>query len=284
MDAGSETLEVAVCQLTSTDDVDANVEQALSLLKSLDSEQIDIVCFPENSLYFRLRESEAPPSFDLQHKAIDKISDWARAKRCAVHLGSVPYVRQGQLFNTSVLILPSGEVQALYDKIHLFDVDVEGQKAIRESDTFSPGQSSSVFSIKGWKFGSSICYDLRFAELFLRYAREGVDVILIPSAFLVPTGRAHWHVLTRARAIESQAYVLAAAQGGTHVAEHGGSRQTYGHSLIIDPWGEVIGEVSDEQAKAGVGPKRILRATLSRERIRKVREQIPMAKHRRLPS
>jgi nitrilase len=127
--------------------------------------------------------------------------------------------------------------------------------------------------LKGWKIGLSICYDLRFSELFLTYAKQAVDLILVPSAFLVPTGRAHWHVLLRARAIEAQAYVLAAAQGGKHISGKA-QRETFGHTLAVGPWGEVISELEE-------APGHII-IELRPESITKVREQIPMDGHRRL--
>jgi len=164
----------------------------------------------------------------------------------------------------------------VYRKIHLFDVDVVGQKPVRESDVFARGTETSVFEIKGWKFGSSICYDVRFPELYLRYAREEVDAILVPAAFLTTTGRAHWEILLRARAIESQAYVLAAAQGGTHQGIKGGTRETHGHSMIVDPWGLIVEEIQDSSEV------RVARATLKVDRIEAVRRQIPMKNHRTL--
>lgn len=271
-------LKVAVLQLTSIDDLQTNLHQILALLARLESEIPDLVCLPENALYFRAREGATLDGLEVRHEVIRTLSKWSVEKGSVLHIGSVPLVRGGRLYSSSLVLTPDGAVHDNYQKIHLFDVNVEGHKPQRESDVFTHGAEPSVFSVKGWKFGSSICYDLRFAELYLHYARLEVDVILIPSAFLVPTGQAHWEVLTRARAIESQAYVLAAAQGGVHHGIKGGERFTYGHSEIIDPWGVVLGAVpepfTDEQ--------RILRATLRRERIERVRAQIPMKHHRRL--
>ena len=127
-----------------------------------------------------------------------------------------------------------------YEKIHLFDIELDGLSPVRETDLFKHGKFPSVFKVRGWEIGQAICYDLRFAELFLEYAKQGVDLVLVPAAFLVETGRAHWEVLLRARAIESQCYIVAAAQAGKHLGCQGGHRMTYGHSLAIDPWGTVI--------------------------------------------
>ena len=273
--ANSEILRVVVCQMTSVDDVQTNLDYILKLLSSPECAQSDLVCFPENSLFLRVKEGTQIRGLELDHPAFRQLAEWAKLNDCVVHLGSVPLLRGSELFNSSVLIRPDGSVQDSYQKIHLFDVDVQGHKPVRESDVFSPGREVQVFDVRGWKIGSSICYDLRFAELYSKYAASEVDVILIPSAFLVPTGAAHWEILIRARAIESQAYVLAAAQGGRHHGVSGGERATYGHSLIVDPWGVILEECREN------GPQTV-RAELSRGRITQVRAQIPMKNHRRL--
>lgn len=277
MTAKAAELNIVVCQLTSTDQVEENVRQMESLLNSIPNpEKVDLVCFPENCLYLRVNGGEAPPRMTLQDAAIQRLAKWAKEKSVALHLGSVPLEEHGRLYNASLLLQTNGSVEVVYKKIHLFDVDVEGAKPQRESDVFAPGTESSIFSIKGWQIGSSICYDVRFSELYNRYAKAGVDVILVPAAFLVETGRSHWHVLIRARAIESQAYVVAATQGGVHKGAAGGTRSTYGHALVIEPWGDIVTEVKDDSK-----PQAML-ATLRAERIASVRRQIPMSSHRKL--
>jgi len=279
---GPDQLHVAVCQLTSNDNLSQNGRDILRILNTLSESTssqgpIDLVCFPENALYLRINRGDPRVGITLNDEWLLKIADWAQKNRTHVHLGSVPLVEAGRCFSASLLFTPDGNVTPVYRKIHLFDVDVIGQKPVRESELFSPGSTPSVFEIKGWKIACSICYDIRFSELFNHYARLGVDVILIPSAFLTTTGQAHWEILVRARAIESQAYVLAAAQGGVHRGEKSGERQTHGHSMIVDPWGKILAEVREES-----GEKPVLKAHLSLEMIRKVRSQIPMAQHRRL--
>ncbi len=270
-------LNVAVCQLTSGDSVDQNIRDIEAILGSfVDPSGLDLVSFPENSLYFRINDGDPRVGLTLEDKAVLQLSRWSKAHQVTLHIGSVPLVDGNKVTNATVLLTPDGKITVPYKKIHLFDVDVEGHVRVRESDFFTPGTEPGFFEIKGWKFGASICYDVRFSELFLRYAREAVDVILIPSAFIVPTGRAHWDILVRARAIECQAYVLAAAQGGVHKSPSGGTRETYGHSLIVDPWGQILGECLDG------GSSRILRATLKSEKIDAVRRQIPILSHRRL--
>ncbi|MEK7357213.1 MAG: carbon-nitrogen hydrolase family protein [Bdellovibrionota bacterium] len=275
--AAATDLDVAILQLTSLDDVTVNTDKILDLLGSLGTPAPDLVSLPENALYMRIREGEKIPAIPLDDPNLARLGKWCVTSGSHLHIGSVPLEQNGRLYNASLLIGPDGSVSDVYRKIHLFDVAVTGHKPVRESDVFTHGDSPAIFTIKGWKFGCTICYDLRFAELFTKYAAAHVDVILIPSSFLVPTGKAHWDIMTRARAIESQAYVLAAAQGGVHQGQDGSSRATYGHSMIIDPWGEVVQTLPDD-----FGDRRVLRATLSRERIDKVRSQIPMRNHRRL--
>jgi predicted amidohydrolase len=158
--------------------------------------------------------------------------------------------------------------------MHLFDIELEGQKPIRESAVFSRGLSGKLRDFNGWRVGESICYDMRFSELYSGYAYAQADLVLVPSAFLVETGRAHWEILLRARAIESQCYVVASAQVGTHNSTKSqAERRTFGHSLAIDPWGNIEADLGESE---GV---RIVH--LSKDKIRKVREQIPMVNHRR---
>jgi predicted amidohydrolase len=160
-----------------------------------------------------------------------------------VHSGSCPIKAQdGRYLNHTVLVSPAGEIVARYDKIHLFDVFLEGRPATGESNRYAPGDQAVLVDSPFGPLGLSICYDLRFPHLYRDYAREGATVIFIPSAFTVPTGRAHWEVLLRARAIENGAYVIAAAQVGTHAD----GRVTWGHSIIVSPWGEVLADLGGE--------------------------------------
>lgn len=273
----SSELVVANVQMTSNDDVDGNLMQIENLLEEVFKKASPrLICFPENCIYLRLIEGQKIEGFDLTHFAFKKLSELSQKYNSYFHLGSVPLLVEGHLYNSSVLITPQGQVQAGYQKMHLFDIQLEGQKALRESDAFRHGQRPHILEIDSWKVGESICYDVRFSELYAQYARKEVDLILVPAAFLVKTGEAHWEILLRARAIESQSYVVASAQAGIHQGIAGGTRMTYGHSLCIDPWGVVL----SQQMQAGPGFDIV---TLRRERIEKVREQIPMKFHRRLP-
>jgi predicted amidohydrolase len=220
-------------------------------------------------------EGEAIPSFSLEDEVFAKLAKLAQSKKAYLHLGSVPLRMGSGVYNASVIITDQGELQTSYQKIHIFDIQLEGQKPIRESDVFQHGQSTNSFEIDGWKIGQSICYDLRFSELYSQYAKEGVDLILVPSAFLVKTGEAHWEVLLRARAIESQCYVVASAQAGKHLGRNGTTRETFGHSLVVEPWGHVAEKLSAQQKEVRV-------VALDKTKIQKARTQIPMAEHRRI--
>lgn len=161
-----------------------------------------------------------------------------------LHVGSTPILRaDGRVANRAFLFSPKGELAATYDKIHMFDVDLDGGESWRESATYEPGGRGLVADLGAFKLGFAICYDLRFPQLFRAEALAGADVLSVPAAFTRQTGEAHWHVLIRARAIENGAFVVAAAQGGRH--EDG--RETFGHSLIADPWGRIVAEAEGDE-------------------------------------
>jgi predicted amidohydrolase len=204
-------------------------------------------------------------------RVLARCRDAARDHRIWVHLGSLAILGEGgKVANRAFVIDPEGEVRARYDKIHLFDVDLPTGESWRESATYSAGEGVVVVdSTPLGKLGLTICYDLRFPSLFARLAEAGAQAIAVPAAFTVPTGEAHWHVLLRARAIEAGLFVIAAAQVGAH--EDG--RRTYGHSLVVDPWGEVLLDMGE---RTGVGF-----ATIDPARIADVRARLPALAHRR---
>jgi predicted amidohydrolase len=195
----------------------------------------------------------------------------ARHHRIWLHLGSLAVLAEdGKVANRGFVVDREGEIRARYDKLHLFDVDLPTGESWRESNVYSAG--SGVVLVNGTpvgKLGLTICYDLRFPGLFARLAEADADIIAVPAAFTVPTGKAHWHILLRARAIEAGLFIVAAAQVGRH--EDG--RQTFGHSLVVDPWGEVILDMGEEP---GVGF-----ADIDLKRISDVRGRIPALHHRR---
>lgn len=192
-----------------------------------------------------------------------------------VHIGSMPILEDGaeKLANRSIIISPNGAITARYDKMHLFDVDLASGETWRESSAYVGGEQPVVVQTPLGLMGLAICYDMRFPDMFSAYAKSGVDIITLPSAFTVPTGEAHWHTLLRARAIESAAFVIAAAQCGVH--EDG--RQTYGHSLVVDPWGTILLDMGSLPGLAYVD--------LDLDTIMQVRKQIPVhANRRNIPS
>ncbi len=276
-------MKITLVQLNSSDDISKNLERIITLLESHLAGQATqaikrsrLFVLPENSLYFRIIEGEA-----LKALTLDSVEIQILQKLCDTHKVDLHFTTamsdQGKVWNASVLVSPNEPAKIIYKKIHLFDIQLEGQKAIRESDFFTHGEEVTGFEVEGLRFGSSICYDIRFSELYHQLAKNQVDVILVPAAFLVKTGQAHWETLLRARAIESQAYVLAPAQVGEHQTTQAGktaARFTYGHSMAIDPWGQVV-----ECRAEGVG---CLDIEISLDLVRSVRRQIPMINHRRL--
>ena len=188
-----------------------------------------------------------------------------------LHIGSTPIaLESGKIANRAFLFAPDGQLAATYDKIHMFDVDLDNGESWRESAVYEAGHESVVADISKARLGISICYDLRFPDIYARQAKAGAEVLTVPAAFTRQTGEAHWHTLLRARAIENGAWVIAAAQGGTH--EDG--RETYGHSLIIDPWGRIAAEADHDRPD-------VIVAEVDTEQVVQARSKIPNLKHAR---
>lgn len=209
-----------------------------------------------------------------QNVVLAQVRDAAARAGIWVVLGSIPVLRDdGRWANRCLVVDSSGNIAARYDKIHMFDVDLATGESWRESNAYAPGEEVVTVETPVGRLGLAICYDLRFPALFEALGRARCDVISIPAAFTVPTGAAHWHVLQRARAIEASAYVVCAAQ----VGKHADGRETYGHSLVIDPWGDVLLDMGGEQAGLGF-------AELDPARIAEVRSQLPsLANKREIP-
>lgn len=197
-------------------------------------------------------------------------SKLAKGLGVTLHIGSTAILREdGKIANRAFVFGPDGAIEATYDKIHMFDVDLPNGESWRESATYTAGTEAVMVSMGEAKLGLAICYDLRFAELFSTYAIHGAHILTVPAAFTQQTGEAHWHVLLRARAIETGSFVIAAAQGGTHAD----GRQTYGHSLIIDPWGKILAERADSEPG-------VIVADLDLEQVAATRARIPNLKNR----
>ena len=266
-------ISIALIQLSSSDNVEENFKLIYELVSHID-EPVDWVVLPENALYMRIDEQSPDAAFDLTEPYFTKLQELCKEKQFPIILGSVRVKKPEGIFNSTVVVNAVNSA-AVYDKIHLFDVEVEGEKSLRESDQYNAGGETIVISREGWRMGLSICYDLRFAELYSQYLKDQVDVLMVPAAFLKTTGKAHWHVLLRARAIENQCYVVAPAQMGPNIGKSGKVRDTYGHSLIVDPWGEVVCDLLESTPAVEV-------VTLTKDKIESVRKQIPMFQHRKL--
>ena len=273
----TDTLKVTMVQMNSTDSVKNNFQQIKNLLsENQDSFPSQLIVFPENSLFMKIKKLSESPKLKLTDAIFTQLKELCAHYNTNM-LVTTPIQDEGKFFNATVFVSSNSSPQILYRKIHLFDTFFEGHQIYKESRQFESGKAPFVWNFNGWKLGLSICYDLRFAELYSFYAKEEVDIILIPSAFLRTTGEKHWHTLLKARAIEGQCYVIAPAQSGRHqsIENQGEERRTYGHSLAISPMGEIL---VDMKKKAPV----LQTLCLKREDLQKVRKQIPMAQHRRL--
>jgi predicted amidohydrolase len=260
-----------------TDDATANLQHARALIGDAAAAGVRLVCLPENAVFVgaparraTLAESLAEP---LEGPLAAALANAARADGIWVLVGGFPERSStpDRPFNTSFLLGPDGSVRAVYRKLHLFDVDLPGGPRLCESRDTTAGDRPCTVDIDGWLAGLSVCYDLRFPELYRGYAAQGARVLFVPSAFTVPTGEAHWHLLLRARAVENQCYVVAPAQWGVHGTT---GRTTFGHTVIIDPWGTVLAEQS-----SGVG---WISAELDAARQDDIRTRLPALGHRRL--
>ncbi|MGE5785304.1 MAG: carbon-nitrogen hydrolase family protein [Myxococcales bacterium] len=272
----AETLRVGVVQLNSGDDVGANLDACRRLIAKAADLGAQFVALPENFAFFGSEQAKrelAERSDEASNGPIlEMLSTAASAHRVYVLGGGWPESSADALrpYNTAIVVGPDGRIIARYRKIHLFDVDAPDGHAYRESNGVTPGASIECVTIEGFRVGLSICYDLRFPELYRRLVDEGAEIVCIPSAFTFATGQAHWHLLCRARAIENQCFVIAPGQWGSHPR----NRKTFGHSLILDPWGEILEEISEGEGVAV--------ATLNRERLVAVRNKLPSLSHRRL--
>ena len=269
-----QSLIAAAIQMTSGDEIDANIAQLEPLIVEAVTRGAKLVATPENTFYMRREGMAAADDVPmLQHTGVCYALSAAKQHGIWLLIGSIRAKEAGmdKPFNRSIMISPGGEIAATYDKMHLFDVNLPNGHSYRESSQALAGDAAVVANVPEMPIGMSVCYDLRFPYLYQALTRKGALALAVPSAFTRPTGEAHWHVLLRARAIENACYVIAPAQCGTHP----GGRETYGHSLIIDPWGEIVVEASANQPG-------VIVASLDAAQIASVRAQIPVLEHRRI--
>lgn len=271
-------MRIALLQMTSSDDPGENLETVRQMMAEAAAGGAGFVLTPEvtNCLSgSRTRQKQV-----LRHEEDDPMLAALRAE-AARHgvwlllgsLGLKTHDGDGRFANRQFLISPQGEITARYDKIHMFDVQVSAEETFRESDGYRPGTRAVVAETPFAKIGMTICYDVRFAYLHRALARAGAQILTVPAAFSHVTGEAHWHALLRARAIETGCFVLAPAQTGKHPASRGLSRRTYGHSLAVAPWGEVL-------ADAGTEPGVTL-VDLDLEKVEEARRRVPALTHDR---
>lgn len=261
----------AVVQMTSTRDVEANWKVAEDLVRQAAGRGAVFVATPENTNFLGPPEEKVRLAEPLEGPTCARFAAIARELKIHLLLGSFNESRpeRSRCHNTSVLFGPDGRILAAYRKIHLFDVELSETVRHRESHHVAPGDQAVVASTELGKVGMSICYDLRFGNLYRRLVSEGAEVLCVPAAFTLTTGRDHWEPLLRARAIECQAYVLAPAQQGRH--DDPGLRETFGHAMIVSPWGHVLAMVPD-------GPGLAV-AEVDLERLNEVRRAIPVSSH-----
>lgn len=260
------TLTIAIAQMCSARSQAENLTTVVTLAEQAKGQGAEMLALPEVSSMMNADRAAAKA---LVVEAEDDVfingcKELAAKHGLWIHTGSTPVLApDGRFFNRTTLIDDSGDIRATYNKIHLFDVDVPGA-TFRESKAFAPGDAAVVVETPWGTLGLSICYDLRFPYLYRTMAQAGASILFIPAAFTVPTGEAHWHVLMRARAIETGAFIVAPAQAG----HHDDGRDTFGHSLVVDPWGRVIADLED-------GAPKLHTVTLDLALSAKARRQIP---------
>ena len=270
-------LKIAAVQMTSSKDKQKNLKQAEKLIKVAIKKGTQFIALPEVFNFRGNLNEAAKQAENIPGYSTNFISNLAKKYKVWILIGSMmETVVAGfkpafiKPFNTSVLINPQGKIVAKYRKIHLFDIKLKG-KEILESSRNQAGKNPKITKINNIKIGMSICYDLRFPELYRLYSKAGAEIICIPSSFTKPTGEAHWHTLIRARAIENQAYVIAPNQAGIG----SGGIKTFGYSLIVDPWGKILAE----------GPpngEAVIFAEIDLDYLKQIRKNLPALEHRKL--
>ncbi len=266
------TFKVACVQNCATDDMEANIAAAEALVRAAASAGASLICLPE---YFCILERSDTAYFDKgfeadQHPALTHFRNLAKELQSWLLLGSIPVkFKERKVHNRSHLIAPDGKLAAIYNKLHLFDVAIKDGQNYRESSSVAPGDRAVIADLPWGKLGLTICYDVRFPHLYRALAKAGAHFISVPAAFTAKTGEAHWHTLVRARAIENACYIFAPDQPG----QRPWGRRTYGHSLIVDPWGAVLADGGEHEG--------YIVADIDPARVEEARRMIPALTHDR---
>jgi len=268
---------IALLQMTSGIDPEANAAALVAAIAEAAAGGAQMLFTPEMSGLLDRDRARAAPHIVAEdaNPVLAAVREAARAQGIWVALGSIAVARpdshgEGRWANRSLVIDAEGAIVARYDKIHMFDVELATGESWRESAAYAPGEAVVTTATPAGRLGLAVCYDVRFPALFEALGQRKCDLIAVPAAFTVPTGKAHWHLLQRARAVEASAYVIAAAQ----VGEHEDGRRTYGHSLVVDPWGDVVLDMGGEAAGLGF-------AEIDPQRIAEIRRQLPSLANRR---
>jgi predicted amidohydrolase len=266
-----DTLRVALVQINSRHNKEENIRRAEELIDQAAATGARIVALPEYVNYLGGRDGQDEAAETIPGPITERFS--AKASEHGIYLlgGSIHERTStpGKYYNTSVLYGPGGDILAKYRKIHLFDIELTGNVSANESETILPGNEIVTATIDGHKAGLTICYDLRFPELYRLLALDGAEILFVPAAFTMFTGKDHWHTLLKARAIENQAFVIAPGQVGAHEPN---DARCYGHSLVVDPWGTVLADSPDKEG--------VVTADLDFEYLRKLRKQLPSLANR----
>ena len=266
-------MKIAMVQTNPQDDKDKNIKDAEKLISDVTGDNPDLVVLPECWTYMDTDVSQIHAHAETFPEGIayQTLKNLAQKYNITLHGGSMLEKDGDTYYNSTVVFNPKGEEIAKYRKIHLFNVDVPGGASYRESDTCSAGDDIVLYDCNGVTVGCAICYDIRFPELFAKLREQGADVIVLPAAFTLMTGKDHWEILSRARAIETQTYFVSVGQFGTYA---NGRRSCYGHSMIVDPWGHITAQIGDH-----VG---VTSANIDLQYGKSIRQRLPVAEHHRI--
>ena len=259
-------MKLSLVQITVGSKLDENFKKVDEFINRALNYKPDLILLPECFLYL---SNFKKVSFSMDHEYILHYQNFAKVNKTNILLGSLPILEKNKIFNRSILVDYEGNISSHYDKIHMFDVILKNNEEYKESDIYTPGSSLKVMKINGKLIGHSICYDLRFPKLYRDLSKKFCKAIVVPSAFTYTTGKAHWHCLLRARAIENGIYIIAPNQWGLNDE----NRSTYGHSLVVNPWGEIISEAVDSEM--------ILNCEIDLNDVENFQNSIPVLKHDR---